>query len=202
MTRPTIALAAGVAVLVAVVAMAQPELPTTRTTRIRPTAPAQPATPPEAPSTTTTPPPTPPSVRAGTPLTTPSEQLRMGWELEGVATSRDTPGVILSPLSDSLEIVEYRGSTDTWTRYRPGVRHGSTFVLGGALPLPQPFNEWYHQARSGEVVRRSGSVIIKNAADLEIQRFNFFEGWPRSLTIDPVSGTWQIEIVYEFMELG
>lgn len=196
----------GTAAVLSLIAVGQPDPPTGtgRPTRPRPI-PGVPATPAATVPDPGKPmePPVAPSIASGTSMfTTPAEALQFGWEIEGVGSSEQIKAAMVSALGESLEVVEYREAGDGRARLRPGIRHGSSFTLAGPLPMPGAMVQWYRNARDGEVDRRAGSLIIKGAGGDEIQRFNFFEGWPRSISIDPVTGSWAVEVVYETMEQG
>jgi phage tail-like protein len=105
-------------------------------------------------------------------------------EIEGV-----TQGAFaaVDGLESTTEVVHFADGNDIIDRKRPGRSHYSNIVLRRGYLNTDELWEWYKQVLDGNVVRRSGSIIICGDDGSEIFRYNFFEAWPcrwKSLVLD------------------
>jgi phage tail-like protein len=90
-------------------------------------------------------------------------------------------------LESTTEVVHFADGNDIIDRKRPGRSHYSNIVLRRGYLNTDELWEWYKQVLDGNVVRRSGSIIICGDDGSEIFRYNFFEAWPcrwKSLVLD------------------
>ena len=119
----------------------------------------------------------------------------------GAPRTRYAPA-ILTPLRTSMEVIEYSEGGQRSLKYRPGAQRSDLFILSGPVTDPNcdALRQWYKNFEDGLFDRRSASVIFVRADRTEFLRYNIFEIWPRSFSIDPASGTYTVEIVFEKME--
>lgn len=96
-------------------------------------------------------------------------------EINGITVAGFTE---CSGLASETEVVEYREGGDFRTRKLPGLTKFPNIVLKRGLTLDRSLWEWRQTVVNGTVDRRSGSVILLDAARNEVARWNFFEAWP------------------------
>lgn len=137
----------------------------------------------------------------GQPQAVPAEPFTTKVEISGITGENYAPA-ILTPLRTSMEVVEYAEGGQRALKYRPGAQRSDLFVLAGPITDPNcdALRQWYKNFEDGLFDRRSASVIFYRADQQEFLRYNIFEIWPRSFSIDPASGTYTVEIVFEKLE--
>ena len=79
----------------------------------------------------------------------------------------------------STEPIEYReGGENTTVRKLPGLTKYDNITLKWGLTDSTELYDWYRQVVKGDVRRKSGSIIVLDAAGQERLRWNFVNGWP------------------------
>lgn len=119
-------------------------------------------------------------------------------EIDGIV---QTSFQSVSGLSCTTEVIEYRNGNDGTIRLLPGNTRCGPIVLRGGLMDSHELWDWYQQTISGNVVRKSGSVIILDYNKVEKARFNFFEAWPMSYNITSLDAS-QKGVVIESLTLA
>ncbi|MFN4116824.1 MAG: phage tail protein [Inhella sp.] len=130
---------------------------------------------------------------------------RFAIEIEGV-----TQGAFAScdGLEVDIDVIEFAdgNSKNSGARKLPGRVHYRNIVLRRGHTATSDLWHWFKAVTDGAVERRSGSIIVLDADQTEVMRYNFFEGWPcrwKSLELDAgQSGTLieELEIAVEKIE--
>jgi phage tail-like protein len=97
-------------------------------------------------------------------------------ELEGLAVGgfREVSG-----LSAETEVVEFRDGSDNLIRKLPGRTKWPDIVLKKGFTGSTELFDWAMTlARTGTVVRRSGSIVMYDQSHTEIARWRFENAWP------------------------
>jgi phage tail-like protein len=109
----------------------------------------------------------------------------------------------VSGLSMTTDPIEYReGGEPSYTRKLPGQTKFSNIVLKWGITDNHEMIDWYEQlVQKGQVVRKSGSVILMDTEGNEKVRWNFFNAWPTKYTVPELSAKGN-EIAIDVMELA
>jgi phage tail-like protein len=126
-------------------------------------------------------------------------------EIDGVELARFTG---CSGLSYTTEVVEYQDTLagKVIIRKRPGRTKYDDIVLKRGLSADRKLTDWHQKVLDGSVERQNGSVVIYDAGDTEVDRWNFERGWPSKWSasdLDAGSDDVMIEeltITHEYME--
>src|SRR5262249_34387668 len=81
-------------------------------------------------------------------------------------------------LGSDNEVIEYREGGDSRVRLVPGINRYARIVLKRGITKDRTLWEWRKRIVDGQIDRRNGSIILLNAAQVEIVRWNFFDAWP------------------------
>ena len=97
-------------------------------------------------------------------------------ELDGVELARFTG---CSGLVITTEVVEYQdvSTGSPVIRKRPGRTKYEDIVLKRGLSPSKTLTDWHQKVIDGAVERANGSIVIYDAADTEVDRWNFERGW-------------------------
>ena len=109
-------------------------------------------------------------------------------ELDGVEIARFTG---CSGLVITTEVVEVT-STDATTgtpriHKRPGRSKYEDIVLKRGLTASTTLTDWHKGVIEGTVERKNGSIVVYDAADQEVDRWNFEKGWPSKWSASDLS---------------
>lgn len=128
-------------------------------------------------------------------------------EIEGVSEGVFAACDGLEVCVDVVECTDGSGPGDQ-TRKLPGrVRYRNIVLRRGKTTSPLLW-QWFKSVTDGNLQRRSGSVIVLDAARQELLRYNFHEAWPcrwKSLVLDASqSGSLieELELAVERIERG
>ena len=107
-------------------------------------------------------------------------------ELDGVELARFTG---CSGLVITTEVVEYQdvSSGSPIIRKRPGRTKYEDIVLKRGLSPSKTLTDWHQKVIDGAVERANGSIVIYDAADAEVDRWNFERGWPSKWSASDMS---------------
>lgn len=97
-------------------------------------------------------------------------------EVDGIDTA--TGFTEVSGLGNETAVIEYRSGSDGRTRKIPGRHSHQNIVLKRGLTSDVSLWAWRKQVLDGVTDRRSGSIIVFNARNEEVVRYNFLRGWP------------------------
>ena len=88
-------------------------------------------------------------------------------------------------LNATIDVWEYReGNEQTTVRLEPGLAHYGPLVLRwGVTKSPYLWN-WMEQTLQGNTERKNISVIILNQKREEVVRYNLYNAWPSSFSVD------------------
>lgn len=113
-------------------------------------------------------------------------------------------------LGSTVESIDYReGGENTTVRKLPGKTTYSDIVLKrGTTRGDNTLYEWHREVISGEVTRRSGSIIVTDRQGEEVLRYNFINAWPKEFkpadynaTASSVA-TESVTLAHEGLEVG
>ena len=103
-------------------------------------------------------------------------------EIDGIAQANFTE---CSGLDSTVEIVEYReGGENTTVRKLPGKTTYSDITLKWGTTDSRELWEWHRTVIEGNVVRKTGSIVLFDLAGAngnnsnEVARWNFVNAWP------------------------
>jgi phage tail-like protein len=107
-------------------------------------------------------------------------------ELKGIELARFTgcTGLVIT-----TEVVEYQ-DVNTGVpiiRKRPGRTKYEDIVLKRGLSANKALTDWHQKVIDGAVERSDGSIVIYDAADNEVDRWNFERGWPSKWSASDLS---------------
>jgi phage tail-like protein len=106
----------------------------------------------------------------------PYRNFRFLVEIEGIVQAGFTE---CSGFGSDVEVVEYREGGDARTvRKLPGKVSYPDITLKWGITKSRELYDWHFAAVSGEIQRKSGSVILQDDVGSEVIRWNFFEAWP------------------------
>lgn len=98
-------------------------------------------------------------------------------ELDGIiqAGFRECSG-----LESTTEVIDHRQGGDNTTVYKlPGKTSYSDITLKWGLTDSRELYDWRRSVISGQVQRKSGSIVVYDLAhQLEVVRWNFVSAWP------------------------
>jgi len=100
---------------------------------------------------------------------------RIEVEIDGLTAAPITDVDWLELATDVREM-QSAGSPDI--RKLPGTVRYANLVLRRPLPNTGEFWSWYYGVMGGTVDRRSGTVVLRDGAGVEIMRFRFHQAWP------------------------
>jgi phage tail-like protein len=107
-----------------------------------------------------------------------------------------------SGFDSTVDIVEHREGNDPSTpRKVPGMVKHSNITLKWGVTDDVELYEWHRQIASGEIVRKNGSIVLKDRAGEEVKRWNFFRAWPTKWT-GPSLNAESSEVSIETLELA
>jgi phage tail-like protein len=109
----------------------------------------------------------------------------------------------VSGLSSELGVIEYReGGENITTRKYPGQVKFSNISLKRGLTDNVELYNWHKQWADGDPAapRKNGSIVLRNRQGGEVQRWNFFNGWPSKWTGPALNATAN-EIAIETLEI-
>ncbi len=98
-------------------------------------------------------------------------------EFDGIAVAAFSE---VSGLSFEIEPIEYRDGSDAVPTVRklPGLVKYANVTLKRGITGDRGFWEWIIQTTSGEVERRTGSIVILNESRQPAARYLIKEAWP------------------------
>ncbi len=89
----------------------------------------------------------------------------------------------VSGLSCVTDVIEYREGNQNRLSLLPGLTRCGPIVLKNGLTSSMELWEWYEDTMEGNLVRKSGSVVILNLKGEEEVRYNFHEAWPSAYKV-------------------
>ncbi len=112
--------------------------------------------------------------------TSPLPSFNFVVQIDGIA---QTSFQSVSGLSCTTEVIEYRNGNDNTITLLPGITRCGPIVLRGGLTDNHELWDWYEQTVSGNLVRKSGSVVVLDYNKVEKARFNFYDAWPMAYNV-------------------
>jgi phage tail-like protein len=107
-----------------------------------------------------------------------------------------------SGLDTTTDVIEYReGSDATTIRKLPGLTKFSNITLKRGVTDDDELMKWRQQVMDGNIVRKSGSIVIMAEDGSEKFRWNFLEGWPTKWTGPSFNATGN-EVAIESLEIA
>lgn len=84
----------------------------------------------------------------------------------------------LDGMGSETDVIEYGGAMDQILRKRPGRTKYTDITLKRGKTTNNELWQWRKSVIDGQIIRKSGSIVICADDGSEISRFNFFEAWP------------------------
>lgn len=81
------------------------------------------------------------------------------------------------------EVITYTAGDGLTETKLPGRTTYANITLKRGYSGSDVLWDWYKDVINGNVERRSGSIIVLDAANQEVKRYNFYEGWPAHYSI-------------------
>jgi phage tail-like protein len=119
-------------------------------------------------------------------------------EINGIESAGFTE---VSGLGNDTAVIEYRSGSDRRTRKIPGRHSYQNIVLKRGLTSDASLWAWRKQVLDGVTDRRSGSIIVLDAENQEVVRYNFYEGWPARWE-GPTLNSTNNEVAIETLEIA
>ena len=89
----------------------------------------------------------------------------------------------VSGLETETDVIEYREGGDAGTaRKLPGLTKYANIVLKRGITSSKELHDWRKEVIDGQIVRRSGSIVLLDERRQEVARWNFHESWPCRLS--------------------
>lgn len=107
----------------------------------------------------------------------------------------------ISGLETEIHAIEYRnGNEDITVRKLPGLKTFRNLVCKKGSTGHHQFWDWIKSAMDGDVMRRDGSVILRDENQNDVMRWNFSRAWPSKYTGPSFNAT-NNEIAMESVEI-
>jgi phage tail-like protein len=121
-------------------------------------------------------------------------------ELDGIASSSFSEVVFPS---STIGVVEYRegGDGTSSSRKLPGRVHYGNIVLRRGITQTTDLWDWWNTVREGQLVRRTGVIVLLDLDRTEVRRWSFTGAWPCRYDVSPLAGRGE-ETVIETLELA
>jgi phage tail-like protein len=97
-------------------------------------------------------------------------------EIDDIETARFTECDGIEMSKDIFEVVE--GGYNTSTHKFVGKNRCPNIILKKGITDNDDLLKWYQNCINGNFERKSGAVILKDAANEEVKRWNFFNAFP------------------------
>jgi len=106
-----------------------------------------------------------------------------------------------SGFSATNDPIEYReGGQITSPRKLPGMTKYTNITLKWGLTDNRELYDWFRDVVKGKIVRKTGSIIVRDLDGSEKVRWNFFDAWPTKFDHPDFSAK-NNEIAIETLEL-
>ncbi len=133
-----------------------------------------------------------------------------GLEFDGVVISAITEISGLKIEQDVIELKENTPDGQYVIKKLPGRKKAGEVTLTRGLTDDRGFEEWIEQSCFGQMsdARRGGAIIVFDTEGNEMKRFDFVNGWPKSLEIGSLKAgdtnvlTEKLVVVYEDIAPG
>jgi len=96
-------------------------------------------------------------------------------EIEGIALAAFKE---IDGMGSETEVIEYGGTVDQIRRKRPGRTKYFDITLKRGYTNDDTLWVWRKQVVDGQIIRKTGSIVVMSDDQQEIRRWNFFEAWP------------------------
>lgn len=84
-----------------------------------------------------------------------------------------------SGFDSTVDVIEHREGGDNMTpRKLPGMTKFSNIQLKWGMTDDRELYDWHRRVIEGEIVRKTGSIILLNRKREEVARWNFIRAWP------------------------
>ena len=85
----------------------------------------------------------------------------------------------------TVDVIEHReGAQSTTLILLPGLVHYGPLVLRNGLSASNELLDWMTTTVNGSLTRRNLSMIVLNTEGSEQARFNFYDAWPSSWSLN------------------
>ena len=103
-------------------------------------------------------------------------------------------------LNATIDVWEYReGNEQTTPRLEPGLAHYGPLVLRWGVTKSADLWNWMEQTLQGNTARRNISVIILNQKREEVVRYNLYNAWPSSFSVDKLDSEYSGPAIEELV---
>jgi phage tail-like protein len=129
----------------------------------------------------------------------PYRSFRFRVEIDGLTRAgfREASG-----LDTTTDVIEYReGAEPATIRKLPGLTKFSNITLKRGVTDDDELMKWRQQVMDGNIVRKSGSIVVMDQDGKEKLRWNFQEGWPTKWTGPSFNATGN-EVAIETLEIA
>jgi len=116
-------------------------------------------------------------------------------EIEGLAVANFHE---VTGMGTETDVIEYGGTVDQIVRKRPGRTKYYDITLKRGWGASNELWDWRYQTIDGDVQRRSGSIIICDTDGTEIERWNFFDAWPKKASGFSLDGKGNKSLLEEY----
>jgi phage tail-like protein len=120
-------------------------------------------------------------------------------EIDGIAQAAFSE---VSGLDSTIDVIEHReGGDNTTPRKLPGLTKHANIVLRWGVTDSDELYRWHRDAVRGQVLRKSGSIVLIDRQGQERLRWNFVQAWPSKWT-GPTFNAEAADVAIEALELA
>ena len=99
-------------------------------------------------------------------------------EIDDVEVARFTGCSGLTIDTTVVEFTETLSSGELVIRKRPGHTEYEDIVLKRGFSADKSVTDWHQKVLTGYIERHSGSIVMYDSTNSEVDRWNFEQGWP------------------------
>ncbi len=115
------------------------------------------------------------------------ETVHLSFELAIDGIKLAVPVVGVSSLGTKTNVLEVRDGDDRTPDKTGGTTSASNIVLERGYTATDDLWEWRREVEAGTIVRRNGTITVKNAKGDTVAKYDFFEAWPSEWNVGLVN---------------
>ena len=96
-------------------------------------------------------------------------------EIDGIVTSNFES---VEGLESAISVIEYRDGISKKAQKIPGVVTYPNIILRVSVANAKELWAWYRQVLQGNLLKKNMSIVVLNAANQELVRYDIVDAWP------------------------